>query len=51
MPQETVPVQWEVARDQGFQQIVLSGTELATPELAHTVHVEVAGLLPAREYF
>jgi alkaline phosphatase D len=51
MPQETVPVQWEVATDQGFQQIVLSGTELATPELAHTVHVEVAGLLPAREYF
>jgi alkaline phosphatase D len=51
MPQETVPVQWEVATDQGFQQIVLSRTELATPELAHTVHVEVAGLLPAREYF
>jgi PhoD-like phosphatase, N-terminal domain/PhoD-like phosphatase len=44
MPQESVPVQWEVAMDQGFQQIVLSGTELATPELAHTVHVSSATL-------
>jgi alkaline phosphatase D len=50
MPPEAVPVQWEVATDQGFRQIVLSETELATPELAHTVHVEVAGLQPAREY-
>jgi alkaline phosphatase D len=51
MPQETVPVQWEVATDQDFRQIVLGRTELATPELAHTVHAEVTGLQPAREYF
>ena len=51
MPQAVVPVRWEVATDQAFRRIVRQGTEDARPELAHTVHVEVAGLQPAREYF
>lgn len=51
MPQVNVPVEWEVASDTGFRQIVAKGTELARPHLAHSVHVEVAGLQPDRPYY
>src|SRR5690242_794125 len=50
MDAEAVPVGWEVARDEGFGNVVASGTAYATPEWAHSVHVEVNGLQPAREY-
>lgn len=51
MPQRRVLVQWEIAEDEAFRRVVRRGTEIATPELAHSVHAEVHGLLPAREYF
>jgi len=51
MPDSTVQVRWQVAIDERFRGIVAEGTEYARPELAHTVHVEVAGLEPSREYF
>ncbi|WP_432770798.1 MAG: alkaline phosphatase [Sphingopyxis sp.] len=51
MPLTSVPVEWEVASDSGFRDVVAKGTELARPELAHSVHVEVAGLLPDRPYY
>ncbi|MFC4909281.1 alkaline phosphatase D family protein [Actinomadura gamaensis] len=51
MPSEPRPVEWQVAEDSGFARIVRSGTATATPELAHSVHVEVGGLRPGREYF
>lgn len=51
MPQRQVPVRWEIASDDTFRRIVTRGDALALPELAHSVHVEVAGLAPAREYF
>ncbi len=51
MPDRKVPVQWQVATDEGFGEIVREGTEFARPELAHSVHVEVTGLNPASEYF
>lgn len=51
MPLTNVPVEWEVASDTGFRDVVAKGTELARPELAHSVHVEVAGLLPDRPYY
>ncbi|WP_198371377.1 alkaline phosphatase D family protein [Roseomonas rosulenta] len=44
-------VGWEVAEDRRFGRIVASGTAIARPELAHAVHVEVAGLAPGRPYF
>src|SRR3546814_2136413 len=31
--------------------VVAKGTHLARPELAHSVHVEVAGLQPDRPYY
>jgi alkaline phosphatase D len=51
MPMTDVEVDWEVARDAAFRQIALKGTALARPELGHSVHVEVSGLEPGREYW
>ena len=51
MPWKRVKVGWEVATDDGFRQVVAKGHALALPELAHSVHVEVGGLLPSRDYF
>lgn len=46
-----VPVAWEVAADPAFRTIVQSGPVLAVPQDAHSLHVEVAGLLPQRPYW
>ncbi len=48
---ERVPVAWELARDEQFKDIVANGTEPAEGAWAHSVHVEVAGLDPARWYW
>jgi len=44
-------VTWEVAEDAGFARIAKQGTATAGPRFAHSVHVEVDGLAPGREYF
>ncbi len=44
-------VGWEVAADPGFQRILQSGRETALPELGHSVHLELNGLEPGREYW
>lgn len=46
-----VPVQWQIARDENMRQIVYRGTEIATREFGHSVHVEVEGLQPSRWYW
>ncbi|WP_202919031.1 alkaline phosphatase D family protein [Saccharothrix deserti] len=51
MPRTKVPVEWQVAKDEGFRRIAASGIAWAVPELAHSVHVEVDGLAPDREWF
>ncbi len=51
MPLASLPVDWEVASDGGFRDVVAKGTALARSELAHSVHVEVAGLEPDRPYY
>ena len=51
MPSRPVPVQWEVATDDAFRRVVARGTELARPEEAHSVHVEVGGLQAGADYF
>ncbi|APE27761.1 alkaline phosphatase D family protein [Aurantiacibacter gangjinensis] len=51
MPAAAVEVRWEVAADEGMREIVQSGTALARPELGHSVHAEVSGLLPGRPYW
>src|SRR4051812_48611748 len=44
-------VQWQVATDSAFRSVVRSGTVSAWAKDAHSVHVEVSGLLPGRVYF
>jgi len=51
MPARDVAVGWELARDEGFRHGVRRGKVAALPELAHSVHVDVRGLQPGREYF
>jgi alkaline phosphatase D len=50
MPPRPVAVQWEVAEDERFSRVVRRGSTLATPENAHSVHVDVRGLRPGRWY-
>ena len=51
MPDEPVDVSWEAAEDPAFARVVARGTSTASPELAHSLHVEVRGLRPARPYW
>jgi len=51
MPSYDVPVQWQVATDSRFTSIVRSGTARARARLAHSVHVDVAGLRSGHAYF
>jgi alkaline phosphatase D len=51
MPDASYVVDWELANDEAFTSIVKSGTATATRAAAHSVHIEPAGLEPAREYF
>ncbi len=44
-------VRWEVAADDRFRRIVRRGSSLAPAELGHTVHAEVGGLAPGRDYW
>ncbi|NUS09191.1 MAG: alkaline phosphatase [Nonomuraea sp.] len=51
MPGRPVPVQWQIASDENFKHVVRRGAEVAGPESAHSVHVELDGLRPGAEYF
>jgi alkaline phosphatase D len=51
MPARAVDVEWEVAADDRFTRIEQRGIATAVPDAAHSVHVELAGLRPGREYF
>jgi alkaline phosphatase D len=51
LPPRPVNVDWEIAHDSAMRSIVGKGSTAATPELNHTIHMEVKGLLPGREYF
>lgn len=50
MPPEAVEVVWEVSADESFSKLVATGIVEATPELAHSVHVDATGLEPATAY-
>jgi len=51
MPPDGVQVRWEVATDEAMRNVVKRGTEIARPDLGHSVHAEVTGLDPARWYW
>ena len=46
LPAVPIEVRWELARDAQFKTMVQTGAELAHPDFAHSVHVEVQGLPP-----
>jgi phosphodiesterase/alkaline phosphatase D-like protein len=51
VPARSWPVIWEVSTDERFRRIVKRGKTVARPESAHSVHVDVRGLEPARWYW
>ena len=51
LPDGNIDVQWEVATDTEFTDIVASGTAEAVAALAHSVHVDVGDLDADTEYF
>ena len=51
MPNRRYDVRWEVATDRRFREVVRRGTATTGPDSAHSVHVEVVGLRPGREYW
>ncbi|WP_344322607.1 alkaline phosphatase D family protein [Streptomyces macrosporus] len=50
MPARPVPVLWEVAHDARFRRTAARGGAIAHPEFHHSVHVDVRGLEPGRDY-
>ena len=46
-----VPVRWRIATDARLQDVVAQGTAVAASTWAHSVHVDVRGLEPHREYW
>jgi alkaline phosphatase D len=51
MPNHPIKVEWEISRDPSFRRVLRRGHQLARIEHAHSVHVEVLGLEPDREYW
>ena len=51
MPPAIVPVRWEVADDPAMRRIIQHGSVDAAPEFAHSVHLELKGLEPGRDYW
>jgi alkaline phosphatase D len=51
MPDRPAQVRWSVAEDEAMSRIIQSGETVAMPEAGHSVHVEVHGLRPDREYW
>ncbi|MGP3960429.1 alkaline phosphatase D family protein [Nonomuraea sp. 3N208] len=51
MPARDVQVDWQVSADERFSRIVESGAATARARDAHSVHVELKGLEPGRDYF
>jgi alkaline phosphatase D len=46
-----VPVDWEISTDDRMRKVVQTGTDFATADWAHSVHIEATGLEPARDYW
>lgn len=51
MKPQSYSVRWEVALDEQFKSIAQHGDAIATPQLGHSVHVELHGLKPHHWYY
>ena len=47
----SVAIDYELARDDNFREIVRTGSAIAYPEFGHSISAEVGGLDPDHEYF
>ncbi len=50
-PPTAATVNWELAEDDKFKKVSRTGSETATSDLAHSVHIEPTGLKPGRWYW
>jgi alkaline phosphatase D len=46
-----IPVQLEISTDEKLRKVIRTETLFAIPEWAHSIHAEIAGLKPNREYW
>ncbi|MBO2448489.1 alkaline phosphatase D family protein [Actinomadura barringtoniae] len=51
MPAKNFRVEWQVSSDEHFRRIDRKGAVTARAEAAHSVHVELNGLRPGRDYW
>ncbi|WP_371659947.1 alkaline phosphatase [Streptomyces sp. NBC_00280] len=51
MPNRPVVVEWQISEDSRFRRKLRRGYAWARPELGHSVHADVRGLLPDRQYW
>ncbi|GAA4674007.1 alkaline phosphatase D family protein [Phytohabitans rumicis] len=51
MDRRDASVEWQVATDERFRHVVRSGVATARYEYGHSVHVDVRGLKPGRQYY
>ncbi|MEN7343475.1 MAG: alkaline phosphatase D family protein [Pseudomonadota bacterium] len=51
MPEAPVAVRWTIATDAELQNVIRRGDVAATPEWAHSVHIDVQALAPDQTYF
>ena len=49
--EKPVTIDYELARDNNFKEIVRTGSAIASPEFGHSISAEVGGLDPGHEYF
>lgn len=50
MRPEWVFIEWEVAEDEGFGKVLAKGRFKSTPDLGHSIHIDVDGLAADRVY-
>ncbi len=51
LPTAAIAVQWQLAKDERFNQLVQQGEASALAELGHSVHIELHNLAPDSWYF
>ena len=51
MEPRSIPVHWELSPDPKMSRVIRRGEVIASPVLAHSVHIDVQGLDPGCEYW